>query len=187
MSLTAATYAEKVFYRVSQGNPEADAGIYRTAIVATMSDAITETCIASLDTDWRADLEHDYTLTITAGVASFAAATDLLPQSIIPCNRITHSSITGPGTALLPLRIVDSTLEMRLQAVPDATFGCAYVGATAVESFYRGAVLTGSLIVRAIQIPAITAWPVALEPQLIEVGAQLAIAKVRGITGNGLQ
>lgn len=181
MSLTSSTYTERTWYVVSGGLPEAQAQVYRPAIEATQGDAIQQLCVASLTEPWRDALESDFALALTSGVASFSAAPTLLPDSIVHCDKITHPSVTGPGTRLLPFRIVETPVEMALQAVPDAVFACAYVGAYAVEALYQGAILTGTLTVRGVAIPAITAVPVPLEARLIEIGAQLAIAKVRGI------
>lgn len=179
MALTAATYFERVFLRVSGGVSESQSGIYRTAIEATMGDALHGFCVESLTEPWRAHLEADYGLTLSSGVASFAGQTALLAESIIACNYITHPSVTGPTGLLLPFHLKPSRESLNL-AVADSSsiFGYAYVSKTAVEAAFQGAAMTGTLTVRGISVPAIASVPVVLEPRLIEVGVRLAIGKV---------
>lgn len=125
---------------------------------------------------WRSQLENDYTLAISGTSASFAAEIDLLSDSIIICDHITHPSVLKPGTALLmPFRIFDRVSDLDYAApISQTLLAFAAVSKVAIE-FRYGSALTGNLTARAVRSPkvngstfAIDNLPTTLEDLFIE-------------------
>lgn len=137
--------------------------------------ALKQLAVLSLSADWRPLLENDYALTIAVRSASFAAQTDLLPESIKVCDHIVHTGVIVPGGAVpLPFRILERVTDLDFAgAVPQTLFAFAAVGLSAVEFRYSSA-LAGTLTVRAVKIPTIATVPLQLEDLLIEIGIQMS-------------
>lgn len=168
-----ALYVERVFQRVSSGNPQAEVKVYRWAIQATVEDALQELARSVCRTGKHHLLENVYSLTISGSSADFSASTDLLPESIKLCNDIQHASVAQA------FEIKDSVGDLNFEnAISDSILGYAAVGDTKVYFKHPPGALTGSLLVRAVKIPTLANIPEPLEGELINIGAQLAIAKV---------
>lgn len=172
-----AEYSLRVYERISGGKPESESSALRSSLELDLPNALRKMAQLAIPTAYRNLLENDYALAISGASASFGANTDLLPESIKACNRITHTSVT------LPFRILDSVDDLPFAgAVSYSILGFAAVGALGVEFRYAAAVLTGTLNVRAIKVPTLTSLAAStaaqtLEDRLIDAGAMLAMMK----------
>jgi len=127
----------------------------------------------------RSLAENVYNLTLGAadaqGVqkASFSTDTDLLPESIPVCNDIQHATVNaavGLGFDILP-----SVSALR-SARSDSLLAYAAVGDKGVYTRYpAGALAAGpGLLVRAVQVATLGAWPAQIEDRLIDALQELA-------------
>lgn len=181
--MNAAEYSLRTYQRISGGKPESEASALRSSIELDLPEALRKLAQMSIGTGWQSLLENDYALTISGSSASFGTNTDLLPESIKSCDRITHPSVLQSAGVLLPFRILDSVDDLAFAgAVPYSPFAYAAVGASAVEFRCVGANLTGALTVRAVKIPTLATLATStaqqtLEDRLIDAGAILALMK----------
>lgn len=181
--MNAAEYSLRVFERISGGHAENDAPALRSAIELDLPEALRKLAQMSIGTSWQSLLENDYALTIAGSSASFGTNTDLLPESIKACGKITHTSVLQSAGVLLPFRILDSVDDLSFEgAVSYSPFAFAAVGLSAVEFRYAGGTLTSVLTVRAIKVPTLVSIAAStaqqtLEDRLIDAGAILALMK----------
>jgi hypothetical protein len=170
--LTEAEFVERVRRLGMERGITLDSGDIRDSLL----DSLKKLARLAILSPWRSLLENNYDLTISGRSASFAANTDLLPESIKECNHITHASVVVPGTSIpLPFRILDDVSDLDFTAsVTQSLFAFAAVGASAVEFRYSSA-LTGTLTVRAVKIPTLVS--LASQPQLEDVLIDIGVGQ----------
>lgn len=173
--MTDAEYRERVFRRVSRGNPQKDVKVYRNAIQATKNDALGQFALKSIGTGWGTLMEFDYSLAITGSHAAFSG-TDILPDSIVPIDNVTHPSVLNGGRLLrfIPVSNGDTDFEVRVPHTPFAFYSVTLSGV----DFSYSVDLTDNLTVRAIKIPTILTVPAqkSAEAMLIDIGVEYATA-----------
>lgn len=172
--MLAEEYNDRVWERISQGNPQRDIKIYRPAIQASMNDALGKFAQLSIAHDWRSLLEFDYSLTITSGHAAFGSNTDLVPDSIVAIDNITHSSVTYKFKPVNRRSDLDF-----VTAIPGMPFAFYFVTLSGIDIAYTSP-LTGTLTARAVKTPTIGNVPTLkmVEAFLIDIGALLTIQKI---------
>lgn len=172
--MTADEYINRVFYRVSRGNPQRESSIYRAAIQATKDDARHKYALMSIGKGYHNQLEFDFPLSLTNNHATFGTYTDIIPESIPICDGVRHGSVS------YKLKPVDRLSDLEAEAaIPNSPFGFYYPSLVGVDVAYGTAVLTGTLTVRAVRVPSFgTAIPVNTEHHLIDIGSVLAIARL---------
>lgn len=173
------TYSLRVFELISGGKPDAQSSALESAIQLGLPDALRDLAndaVAQPNVAWREHLENDYALTISSGVASFSAETDLLASSIRICDSVTHPSVVDGAAKVLPFIAKDTRLAMRLAASkPDSLFGYYFIGTSAVEVMHPTIALTTTLTVRAVKIPILSTLKTQLDNLLIAAGARRAL------------
>ena len=79
---TQASYVEAVYYRLSKGKSQPDAGIWRAAIAAKIHLAERQLAEKVAESPDYSYLTKDYTVAIASGTASLATETDILYEYV---------------------------------------------------------------------------------------------------------
>lgn len=176
MAITTAQYVERVWYDLSKGNPEIQAGVYRSAIESALPQALNDLAelIAKSDPPTRALLQSDFSFTLSSGEAVLSGNPTLIPRYIAQSGYVTLSGLTEP-LCWVPHR-ADLTASRLPSSQTDYNFYTVADGKIIVRTNTGAIPSATALTVMGSYVPTISQVP---DGQLVDelVGIGVAIAR----------